>query len=244
MLGPHDDTPRPRVLLADDEEAITANLAPFLERSGFDVHVVHDGEAALRAVADRDPDLCVLDVLMPRANGREVLRRLRADGRWLPVLLLTQVGEAGERAMALEEGADDYLNKPFDPQELVARMRAVLRRARPGRPPLSAAGTLRSGRLRFDRVARRAWLGDQEVTLTPKALTLLDYLLTHPDELLTRERLLDVIWGFTTPVGTRAVDNRVAELRRLLSDDATHPTWIETVAGLGYRFCARVDPSP
>ncbi|HEY8548253.1 MAG TPA: response regulator transcription factor [Acidimicrobiales bacterium] len=235
------DAPRPRVLLADDEEAITANLAPFLERSGFDVHVVHDGEAALRAVADRDPDLCVLDVLMPRANGREVLRRLRADGRWLPVLLLTQVGEAGERAMALEEGADDYLNKPFDPQELVARMRAVLRRARPGRPPLSAAGTLRSGRLRFDRVARRAWLGDDELTLTPKALTLLDYLLTHPDELLSRERLLDVIWGFTTPVGTRAVDNRVAELRRLLGDDPAAPTWIETVPGLGYRFCARVE---
>jgi len=243
MLGATDDTQRPRVLLADDEEAITTNLAPFLERSGFAVHVVHDGEAALRAVADRDPDLCVLDVLMPRVNGREVLRRLRADGRWLPVLLLTQVGEAGERAMALEEGADDYLNKPFDPQELVARMRAVLRRARPGRPPLSAAGTLRSGRLRFDRVARRAWLDDQELTLTPKALTLLDYLLTHPDELLTRERLLDVIWGFTTPVGTRAVDNRIAELRRLLGDDATAPTWIETVAGLGYRLCARVEPT-
>ncbi len=243
MVGAQDDTPRPRVLLADDEEAITANLAPFLERSGFVVHVVHDGDAALRAVADRDPDLCVLDVLMPKVNGREVLRRLRADGSWLPVVLLTQVGEAGERAMALEEGADDYLNKPFDPQELVARIRAVLRRARPGRPPLSAAGTLRSGRLRFDRVARRAWLDDQELTLTPKALTLLDYLLTHPDELLTRERLLDVIWGFTTPVGTRAVDNRVAELRRLLSDDATHPTWIETVAGLGYRFCARVEPA-
>ena len=241
MLGRQDEGPRPLVLLADDEEAITANLAPFLERSGFRVHVVHDGEAALRAVHDRDPDLCVLDVLMPKLNGREVLRRLRADGMWGPVLLLTQVGEAGERAMALEEGADDYLNKPFDPQELVARIRAVLRRARPGRPPLSAAGTLRSGRLRFDRVARRAWLGEVEVTLTPKALTLLDYLLTHPDELLTRERLLDVIWGFTTPVGTRAVDNRIAELRRLLGDDAADPTWIETVSGLGYRFCAKVE---
>lgn len=240
MLGA-DAAARPSVLLADDETAITDNLAPFLERSGFAVHVVHDGAAALRAVEERDPDLCVLDVLMPQVNGREVLRRLRADGRWLPVVLLTQVGEAGERAMALEEGADDYLNKPFDPQELVARIRAVLRRARPGRPPLSAAGTLRSGRLRFDRVARRAWLGDHELTLTPKALTLLDYLLTHPDELLSRERLLDVIWGFTTPVGTRAVDNRVAELRRLLGDDPAQPTWIETVAGLGYRFCARVE---
>lgn len=233
---------RPVVVLADDEEAITASLGPFLERSGFTVHVVHDGEAALAAVESRAPDICVLDVLMPRLNGREVLRRLRREGHWNPILLLTQVGESGERAMALEEGADDYLNKPFDPQELVARMRAVLRRARPGRPPLSTAGTLRSGRLRMDRTARRAWLGDVELTLTPKALTLLDYLLTHPDELLTRERLLDVLWGFTTPVGTRAVDNRVAELRKVLGDDPGKPTWIETVSGLGYRFCAKVEP--
>jgi DNA-binding response OmpR family regulator len=236
-----DQQRHPAVLLADDEEAITANLAPFLERSGFQVHVVHDGQAALAAVEAIDPDLCVLDVLMPRLDGREVLRRLRSDGQWCPVVLLTQVGEAGERAMALEEGADDYLNKPFDPQELVARIRAVLRRARPGRPPLSAAGTLRSGKLRFDRVARRAWLGDTELTLTPKAATLLDYLLTHPDELLTRERLLDVLWGFTMPVGTRAVDNRVAELRRVLGDDPGDPVWIETVAGLGYRFCGKVE---
>ncbi|WP_207782613.1 response regulator transcription factor [Phytoactinopolyspora limicola] len=240
-LNTNDEHGRPVVLLADDERAITDNLGPFLERSGFSVHVVHDGAAALAAVADVDPDLCVLDVMMPRLDGREVLRRLRGDGRHTPVVLLTQVGEAGERAMALEEGADDYLNKPFDPQELIARIRAVLRRARPGRPPLATEGVLRSGPLRFDRVARRAWLGERQLTLTPKALTLLDYLLTHPDELLTRERLLEVLWGFATPVGTRAVDNRVAELRRLLDDDPSAPTWIETVPGLGYRFCGRIE---
>ena len=117
----------------------------------------------------------------------------------------------------------------------------MLRRSRPGRPPLATAGVLRSGRLRFDRVARRAWLDDTELTPTPKALTLLDYLLTHPDELLSRDRLLEVLWGFTIPVGTRAVDNRVAELRRLLGDDPAAPTWIETVSGLGYRFCGKVE---
>src|SRR4029453_12656640 len=123
---------RPLVLLADDEDAITAMLGPFLERAGFAVHVVRDGTAALAAVEQVQPDLCILDVLMPGLSGGEVLRRLRADGSWHPVVLLTQVGEAGERAMALEEGADDYLNKPFDPQELVARMRAVLRRGAGG----------------------------------------------------------------------------------------------------------------
>jgi DNA-binding response OmpR family regulator len=232
---------RPTILLADDEEAITAELQPFLERAGFAVLIARDGEAALEVSRASDPDLIVLDVLMPGLDGREVLRRLRADGRWNPVVLLTQVGAAGERAMALEEGADDYLNKPFDPGELVARMRAVLRRARPGRPPLAATRQLTSGPLRFDRVARRAWVGDGELHPTPKALLLLEYLLTHPDELLTRDRLLDVLWGWEYPGGTRAVDNRVAELRRALEDDASSPAWIETVAGQGYRFVAAVE---
>ena len=241
MLERGDPGTRPLVLLADDEQAITANLAPFLERSGFAVEVANDGPAALAAIERVDPDLCVLDVLMPGLDGRSVLRRIRADGWWNPVVLLTQVGESFERAMALEEGADDYLNKPFDPHELVARLRAVLRRARPGRPPLGAAQLLRSGQLRLDRVSRRVWLSDREVTLTPKATLLLDYLMTHPDELLTRERLLEVLWGFDYPVGTRAIDNRVAELRRSLGDDPTDPRWIETVPGLGYRFRAAVE---
>jgi DNA-binding response OmpR family regulator len=232
---------RPVVILADDDDAITSNLVPFLGRCGFTVHVAVDGEAALDLIERLDPDACVLDVLMPRADGREVLRRLRSAGRWLPVVLLTQVGESGERAMALDEGADDYLNKPFDPHELVARLRAVLRRARPGRRPLSAAPTLRAADLRMDRISRRAWLRDTELVLTPKAMLLLDYLLTHPDELLSRDRLLEVLWGFDFPVGTRAVDNRIAELRRALGDDAARPAWIETVAGQGYRFVARVD---
>jgi DNA-binding response OmpR family regulator len=241
MMERGDPGPRPLVLLADDEQAITANHAPFLERSGFAVEVVNDGPAALAAIERVEPDLCVLDVLMPGLDGRSVLRRIRADGWWNPVVLLTQVGESFERAMALEEGADDYLNKPFDPHELVARLRAVLRRARPGRPPLGAAQLLRSGQLRLDRVSRRVWLSDREVTLTPKATLLLDYLMTHPDELLTRERLLEVLWGFDYPVGTRAIDNRVAELRRSLGDDPTDPRWIETVPGLGYRFRAAVE---
>jgi DNA-binding response OmpR family regulator len=232
---------RPTILLADDEEAITAELQPFLERAGFTVLVARDGEAALAASLDGDPDLIVLDVLMPGLDGREVLRRLRAGGRFNPVVLLTQVGAAGERAMALEEGADDYLNKPFDPGELVARIRAVLRRAQPGRPPLAATRRLTSGPLQFDRIARRAWLAGDELHLTPKALALLEYLLTHPDELLTRDRLLDVLWGWEYPGGTRAVDNRVAELRRVLADDASAPAWIETVPGQGYRFTAPVE---
>lgn len=232
---------KPHILLVDDEQDITSNLSAYLNRSGFETSTAGDGEEALQQVAERAPDLIVLDVLMPIMDGREMLRQLRQSDDWTPVILLTQVGEASERAMALEEGADDYLNKPFDPHELVARMRAVLRRARPGRPPLSAAWILTSGDLRFDRQARRAYLEGQELTLTPKALLLLEYLMTHPDELLSRERLLDVVWGWEYPVGSRAVDTRIAELRRVLSDDAADPIYIETVPSLGYRFVNPVE---
>jgi len=234
-------TDKPKILLVDDEHDITANLAAFLGRSGFTTLTAGDGEEALVKLERETPDLIVLDVMMPRLDGRETLRRLRGGGNWVPVILLTQVGEAFERAMALEEGADDYLNKPFDPHELIARIRAVLRRARPGQPPLSAAETLNSGPLRFDRRSRRVYLQNKEITLTPKAALLLEYLMTHPDELVSRERLLDVVWGWDYPVGTRAVDTRVAELRRALEDDASAPRYVETVPGQGYRFVARVE---
>lgn len=232
------------MLLADDEPDILNAVAPFLSRSGFDVITATDGLLALDEVDRHAPDICVLDVLMPGADGREVLRRLRQHDDWVPVLLLTQVGEAVERAMALEEGADDYLNKPFDPHELVARIRAVLRRSGAGGEPLATAGVLTSGGLRLDRTARRCWLRDTELTLTPKAFTLLEYLMVHPDEALSRERLLEVLWGFDDAVGTRAVDNRVAELRKALDDDAADPRWIDTVPGSGYRFKATVSAAP
>lgn len=232
-----------RILLVDDEEAITSHLAPFLERSGFSVTTAADGEAALRRVEDVAPDLIVLDVLMPRLNGRETLRRLRQAGDWTPVILLTQVGTPAERAMALEEGADDYLNKPFEPYELVARIRAVLRRVQRGGQSLAGARSLRSGPLELDRQARRVTLGGREVPLTTRALALLEYLMLHPEEVLSRERLLDAVWGWDYPAATRAVDTRIAELRRALNDDVENPQFIETVIGEGYRFIGQVEVS-
>ena len=233
-------TDRPSLLLVDDDPGITSGLSPVLERDGFRVAVAEDGLAALAAVAAGDVDIVVLDVMMPGLDGRETLRRLRRDGHTVPVVLLTSVGEAAERARALDEGADDYLNKPFDVGELISRVRAVLRRARPGRPTLATAQTLTAGPLVWDRVARRAWLNGREAVLTPKALALLDYLMTHPDELVTRQRLLEVVWGFDDLIGTRAVDHRIAELRRVLGEDAANPRWIQTVPGAGYRFIADV----
>jgi DNA-binding response OmpR family regulator len=232
--------PNTRLLLVDDEAPILDSLGAFLTRTGFDVTVARDGEAALALVARAHPEVIVTDVMMPKLDGRGLLRKLREQGDWTPVILLTRVGEASERAMALEEGADDYLNKPFDPYELVARIRAVLRRVRPGQAPLATAPGLSAGALRIARLSRRAYLDEQELTLTPKAFALLEYLMTHPDEVLTRERLLDAVWGWDYPVGTRAVDTRIAELRRKLGDDAVAPAYIETVTGVGYRFVGAV----
>ena len=232
---------RSHILLVDDETSITENLAPFLERAGFEVSTASNGKMALDLINEGEIDLVVSDVLMPIMDGRELLRSLRQEDNWIPVILLTQVGEAFERAIALEEGADDYINKPFEPHELAARVKAVLRRARPNTPPLAAAWQLSCGELDFDRRSRRAYLQKEEITLTPKAMVLLEYLMTHPDELVSRERLLDVVWGWDYPVGSRAVDTRVAEIRRVLGDDASNPRYIETIPGQGYRFAQDVE---
>jgi DNA-binding response OmpR family regulator len=228
------------ILLVDDQPIITANLAPYLERSGFTVTVASDGEEALRVIEAAAPDLIVLDVLMPKLDGREVLRRMRKSGNWTPVILLTQIGEPAERAGALDEGADDYLNKPFEPYELLARMRAVLRRSRSGKP-LAVSQRLRSGPLELDRLTRRATLRGKEVVLTAKALSVLEYLMLHPNEVLSRERLLDAVWGWDYPAATRAVDVRIAELRRALNDDSESPRFVETLVGQGYSFVGRVE---
>ena len=181
-----------------------------------------------------------MDVLMPVMDGRQALRQLRNEENWIPVILLTQIGESTERAMALEEGADDYLNKPFDPHELVARIKAVLRRAKQGQPPLSSAWKLTSGILSIDRRANRVTLEGTPINLTPKAFALLEYLMTHPDEVISRERLLDAVWGWDYPIGTRAVDTRIAELRAALGDNASQPIYIETLPGVGYQFIHQI----
>lgn len=235
-----DTMEKTHVLLVDDEAIIRDNLGSLLERNGFEVTRAVDGGDALRKIAQAPPDVIVLDVMMPHMNGREALRQLRQEENWTPVILLTQIGDADERAMALEEGADDYLNKPFNTHELIARIHTVLRRTQYNIQPLTTASRLRSGAITLDRTARRVFFDNEEITLTPKAVTLLEYLMTHPDEVIQRYRLLDVVWGWDYAVGTRAVDTRIAELRRMFGDNASEPHYIETVPGQGYRFLGEV----
>jgi len=156
--------------------------------------------------------------------------------------MLTQVSTTTDKVLSLEEGADDYLCKPFEPQELIARIRAVLRRKGSGKPgkPLGMAGELRSGDLVFDRKARRLEKNGQVIELTPKAVALLEYLMLHPDQVFSREQLMDAVWGWMQPVASRAVDVRIAEIRHAIGDDE-QTAYIETMTGIGYRFMAPVE---
>src|SRR5512146_728383 len=231
---------RPTLLLADDDPTITGSLIPFFERAGFHVLTANNGADALEKAQAHRPDMIVLDVLMPRMDGRQVLRTLRHGGLQTPTILLTQVGDALDRALALEEGADDYLNKPFESPELLARIRAVLRRSQSGQASLSPAWRLAAHNLTIDRRARRAMLDGKVLDLSPKAFAVLEYLITHPDEVISRERLLQLVWGWEFPAGTRTVDTRMFELRKALGDDPAAPQFIETRSGEGYCFIAPV----
>jgi DNA-binding response OmpR family regulator len=233
--------PKPAtVLLVDDEDAIRVGLASALDRAGFSVIEATDGAGALRMVEQHGPDVIVLDILMPDIDGREVCRRLREAENWTPVIMLTQIAATGEKISSLEEGADDYLNKPFDSYELIARIKALLRRSEVSSRTTQLARTLISGRLRLERETQRAWLDDEQVVLSNKAFGVLAHLMSRPYAVVSREQLLDHVWGWEDPSGMRTVDVRIAEIRRKLGDPPTDPEFIETVPGEGYRFIGEV----
>jgi DNA-binding response OmpR family regulator len=226
----------PTILLVDDEDAIRTGLAAALLRARFRVLEARNGLEALKIVDAHQPDVIVLDILMPNLDGREVCRRLRQAGNWTPVVMLTQISATGEKISSLEEGADDYLNKPFDSYELIARIRALLRRQAVAGRPAQLANVLISGPLRLERETQRVWLGGREIPLSNKAFGVLAHLMSRPNVVVSREQLLDQVWGWDDPTGMRTVDVRIAEIRRKLGDEQ----FIETVPGEGYRFMGTV----
>ncbi|MCG2787490.1 MAG: response regulator transcription factor [Anaerolineae bacterium] len=229
-----------KLMIVDDEVDLLAELRPLMERSGFQVFSAANGEQALEIAAKEKPDLIILDVLMPKLDGRNVLRRLRESGNWTPVILLTKVNTSTERVLSLQEGADDYLNKPFDPLELVARVQAILRRSQRGNLPLSSFRYLVSNGLSLDRQMRHVKLNGELLSLTTRAVGVVEFLMLHPHEVISRERLLDEVWGWSDALETRAVDIRIAEIRKVVEKDSSQPRFIETVIGTGYRFLADV----
>ena len=228
------------ILIVDDEEAIRSGLVSALARAGYHVLEASNGQEAMNVIESQKPDLIVLDILMPILDGRQVCRKLRQAENWTPVLMLTQIEATGEKISSLEEGADDYLNKPFDSYELIARIRALLRRQEVAGRSVQMANVLISGDLRLERETQRTWLEEREIALSNKAFGVLAHLMSRPMVVVSREQLLDQIWGWDDPTGMRTVDVRVAEIRRKLGDTATDPAFIETVAGVGYRFIGEV----
>ncbi|WP_218566603.1 response regulator transcription factor [Vallicoccus soli] len=224
----------PLVLLVEDEPTLASAVAARLSAEGLAVRVVHDGPAALEAAAAAPPDLVVLDLMLPGLDGLEVCRRLQAR-RPVPVLMLTARGEEADRVIGLGVGADDYLTKPFGMRELVARVRALLRRVERARelasagPADAAPEPLALGPLRVDRAARRVSLQGRDVHLTPTEFDLLVCLGERPGRVLTREHLLARVWDWPDASGTRAVDSHVKTLRRKLGAGV-----IRTVHGVGY----------
>jgi two-component system, OmpR family, alkaline phosphatase synthesis response regulator PhoP len=221
-----------KILVVDDEAGILNTVRAYLEREGFAVQTAGDGPSAIKAARTFTPDLVILDIMLPGMDGLEVLRRLRQDSD-VYVLMLTAKTDEMDKIVGLTVGADDYLTKPFSPRELVARVKAVLRRGRTGTAEEPA---LVFRRLRIDPAAHQAWKDGVPVELTAIEFNLLLALARHRGRVLSREQLIEQVWGYDYYGDERVVDVHLARLRKKIEDDPEAPTILVTVRGAGYRF--------
>src|ERR1700688_3956986 len=218
------------VLVTDDDRAVRESLERALQLAGYEVELASDGDAAIAAIERRTPDAVVLDVMMPGLDGLDVTRRLRREGNRVPVLLLTARDAVGDRVDGLDAGADDYLPKPFALEELLARMRALLRRTKPDDGESVA---MRFSDLALDPVTREVTRGERRISLTRTEFSLLEMLIANPRRVLTRSRILEEVWGFDFPTSGNALEVYVGYLRRKTEANG-EPRLIHTVRGVGY----------
>jgi two-component system, OmpR family, response regulator RegX3 len=224
---------RRTILMVEDERSITEPLAEALDREGFDTEVAGTVAEALESAERVEPDLVLLDVMLPDGSGYDVCRRLRESSR-VPIIMLTARGEETDRIIGLELGADDYIVKPFSAREVAARIRAVLRRA--GEGASEPGAPIEIGLLRLDPARRSATLDGHEVDLTRKEFELLALLMSEAGSVITRERLIDEVWDVNWFGSTKTLDVHVSGLRRKLGDSSSSPRFIHTVRGVGFRF--------
>lgn len=222
-----------RILVVDDDRAVRESLRRSLSFNGYSVDLAHDGVEALEKIAAERPDALVLDVMMPRLDGLEVCRQLRSTGDDLPILVLTARDSVSERVAGLDAGADDYLPKPFALEELLARMRALLRRTKPDDDDAAESVALRFSDLALDPVTREVTRGQRQMSLTRTEFALLEMLIANPRRVLTRSRILEEVWGFDFPTSGNALEVYVGYLRRKTEADG-EPRLIHTVRGVGY----------
>jgi len=222
------------ILLVDDEELITDSLTYSLKREGFEVETAIDGNSALEAIEKLKPDLIVLDLMLPDISGFEVCRRLRMSSA-TPVIMLTARGEEIDRVLGLEVGADDYLAKPFSFRELLARIQALLRRIELDRK-IKQPQTMALRQLKLDPTARRAFKGDEELQLSAREFDLLSVMMKNAGRAMSREDLINQVWGNDWVGDARTLDVHVRWLRLKIEEDPASPEYIQTVRGFGYRF--------
>ncbi len=229
------------ILVVDDDELIVEPLVYGLEKEGFRVSVAKDGEEAIEAVHELAPDVVLLDVMMPKRSGFEVVRILRQQGVTTPIIMLTARGQEMDKVMGLEMGADDYVVKPFSMREILARIRATLRRQAMLAPAETVSDEIHIGDIVLDRRRTRVLKHGEEVTLSPREFELLRTLMEHAGRTLSRQELLDRVWGEGWVGDPRTLDVHIHWLREKLEDDPKRPRYIITVRGVGYRFADEDD---
>ncbi|HYM46273.1 MAG TPA: response regulator transcription factor [Solirubrobacteraceae bacterium] len=229
-----------RVLLVEDESSIADPFAQALARNGFHPLIARTASEAIRLGREAEPDVVLLDITLPDGDGRDVCRELRR-GSDVPIIMLTARGTITDRVVGLELGADDYVVKPFSAEEVISRIRAVLRRAR-ATPPTPAV--LSAGDLRLDLGARQAWLSGRDLELTRKEFDLLARLARDAGRVVSRETLMSEVWDENWFGSTKTLDVHIASLRRKLGDSSASPRYISTVRGVGFRFSADGEPGP
>ncbi len=227
---------RATVLVVDDEPTIVEVVANYLDRAGFETHTAADGPSAISRAIKLQPDLIVLDLMLPEIGGMEVMRILRDNEKLSSaIILLTSKSEESDRLVGLRRGADDYVVKPFSPAELVARVEAVLRRVSPSG---GETAPIQVGDLTIDQSQRRVILADEEIALTQLEFDLLAFLAAHPGQVFSRDHLMEKVWGQTVHTDTGTVTVHIRRLREKLETDPSDPSHVETVWGVGYRFRA------
>lgn len=223
------------ILVVEDDPAILRGLADNLRFESYEVLTAEDGESGYKLLMEKKPDLLILDLMLPRMSGYEVCRKARAAGITTPIMMLTARGEEADRVLGLDLGADDYVSKPFSIRELLARVRAILRRAQPA---AVLPDELRFGDVMVDFRSYEARKGGSPLEMTPKEFQVLRLLASRSGEVVTRDELLNEVWGYENYPTTRTVDNHVATLRAKIELDPANPEHLRTVHGVGYKFIA------
>ena len=223
--------PKTKILVVEDDSAIAFGLQKNLEFEGYEAFVANQGEDGLEQALDQRPDLIILDIMLPKMNGYEICEELRKRDVEIPVIFLTAKTQEQDKILGFDLGCDDYMTKPFSVRELIARVKTVLRRAR-----VEAAEPFCFGDVKVDFDSQRVWLRDEEVGLTSREFELLRFLVRSEGKVLTRDVILNRVWGYNYYGTARTIDNFITRLRHKIGDDSDSPRFIVTVRGVGYRF--------